>query len=79
TRYSVLPAMSLDGILHCDIQVGTYMAKSFDHFIEALLATQAGNRCTLTATMNPFPQRNSVLVMDNVAIHKSDQLAQMCE
>ena len=56
------------GILHCDIQVSAYTAESFDHFIEALLAI-----------MNPFPQRNSVLVMDNAAIHKSDQLAQMCE
>ena len=60
--------MSLGGILHCDIQVGAYTAEAFDDFIEGLLAV-----------LCPFPQRNSVLVMDNAAIHKSDQLLQMCE
>jgi transposase len=60
--------MSVEGILHCDIQVGAYTAEAFDHFVEALLAI-----------MNPFPQQNSVLVMDNAAIHKSDRLVQMCE
>jgi putative effector of murein hydrolase LrgA (UPF0299 family) len=67
-RYSVLPAMSLDGILFCDIQVGAYTADAFNHFAQALLAR-----------MNPFPQPNSVLVMDNASIHKSNQLIQLCE
>jgi hypothetical protein len=67
-RYSVLPAMSLEGILHCDIQVGAYTAETFDHFVAGLLTK-----------MNHFPQRNSVLVMDNASIHKSEQLVQMCE
>jgi transposase len=60
--------MSLEGILHCDIEVGAYTAEAFNHFIEALLTK-----------MNPFPQPNSVLVMDNAPIHKSNQLVQMCE
>ena len=67
-RYSILPAMSLEGILHCDVQVRAYTAEAFDHFIAALLTK-----------MNHFPQKNSVLVMDNTLIHKSVQLVQMCE
>ena len=54
--------------LHCDVQVGAYTAEAFDHFIAALLTK-----------MNHFPQQNSILVMDNTSIHKSVQLAQMCE
>jgi hypothetical protein len=53
--------MSLEGILLCDIQVGAYTSEAFDNFVEALLTK-----------MSPFSQRNSVLVMDNAAIHKSD-------
>jgi hypothetical protein len=67
-RYSVLPAMSLDGILFCNIQVGAYTADAFNHFAQAFLTR-----------MNPFPQPNSVLVMDNASIHKSNQLVQLCE
>jgi hypothetical protein len=29
--------------------------------------------------MNPFPQQNSVLVMDNASIHKSAELQEMVE
>jgi hypothetical protein len=59
--------MSLEGILLCDIQVRSYTAEAFNHFAEMLLAR-----------MNPFPQPNSVLLMDNASIHKSHQLVQMC-
>ena len=60
--------MSLDGILHLAIQDRPYTAVQFNSFVEALLDT-----------MNPFPQPNSVLMMDNVSIHKSQELRQMVE
>ncbi len=66
-RYSVLPALALDGILHADIQEGAYTADSFNHFISSLFIR-----------MNPYPGPRSVLVMDNASIHKSGELAQMC-
>ena len=66
-RYSVLPALALDGILHADIQEGAYTADSFNHFISSLFIC-----------MNPYPGPQSVLVMDNASIHKSGELAQMC-
>lgn len=60
--------MSLDGILHLAIQDRPYTAIQFNSFIEALLDN-----------MNPFPQPNSVIVMDNASIHKSAELRQMIE
>ncbi|GBE86874.1 hypothetical protein SCP_1001160 [Sparassis crispa] len=67
-RYSVLPALSLDGVLHLDVQDHTYKAEEFNSFIDGLLDN-----------MNPFPQPNSVIVMDNASIHKSQHLADMIE
>ena len=60
--------MSLDGILHLAIQDCPYTAIQFNSFVEALLDN-----------MNPFPQPNSVIVMDNASIHKSPALRQMVE
>ena len=68
SRYSILPAMSLDGILHLAIQDCPYTAVQFNSFIEVLLDN-----------MNPFPEHNSVIVMDNASIHKSQELLQMVE
>jgi hypothetical protein len=65
-RYSVLPALSLDGILHISIVQGSFNYKSFAKFIEGLLMQ-----------MNPFPAPNSVIVMDNCRIHKSPLVLDM--
>ena len=67
-RYSVLPALSMHGILHVDIQHSAYTADSFNNFIGGLLLH-----------MNPFPGPRSVLVMDNTSIHKSEELVEMCQ
>src|SRR5258708_1207113 len=66
-RYSVLPALALDGILHADIQEGAYTADSFYHFISSLFIL-----------MKPYPGPQFGLGMDNGSIHKSGELAQMC-
>ena len=50
--------MSLGGILAVDIIQGSFDAECFTAFIDGLLSV-----------MNPFPQPNSVLVLDNVAFH----------
>ncbi|KDQ06621.1 hypothetical protein BOTBODRAFT_121246 [Botryobasidium botryosum FD-172 SS1] len=67
-RYSMLPALSLDGILHLDIQERSYNAQLFNEFIDGLLDN-----------MNPFLGPNSVVVMDNASIHKSPELRAMFE
>ncbi|KAI0055789.1 hypothetical protein BV25DRAFT_1777891, partial [Artomyces pyxidatus] len=64
----ILPALSLDGILHLDVVDRAYNAALFNEFIEGLLIN-----------MNPFPARNSVVVMDNASIHKDDALRPMIE
>jgi hypothetical protein len=68
TRYSVLPAICLDGILTVKILEGSFDSDSFAGFINGLLCH-----------MNPFPGPNSVVVMDNCSIHKSDLVCEMIE
>ncbi|KAF7337735.1 DDE family endonuclease [Mycena sanguinolenta] len=68
TVYSVLPAISLDGILWVDIVEGSFNSESFEQFIDGLLDR-----------MNPFPGPNSVIVMDNCKIHKGENIRQMIE
>ena len=46
-RYSILPAISLDGVLHLDILTQSWTADEFSPFIEVLLGQ-----------MNPYPQNN---------------------
>ncbi|KAF9513558.1 hypothetical protein BS47DRAFT_1256822, partial [Hydnum rufescens UP504] len=64
----ILPALSLNGILHADIQAGVYNAEMFKNFIGALLTH-----------MHPFLEPNSVIVLDNASIHKADELQEMVE
>lgn len=60
--------MSLDGILYLAIQDQPYTTIQFNSFIDTLLDG-----------MNPFPQPNSVIIMDNTSIHKSAELREMVE
>jgi len=59
-RYSVLPALLLDGILYVKIVEGSFTYDLFGEFIDGLLDQ-----------MNPYPGLNSVIVMDNCCVHKS--------
>jgi hypothetical protein len=65
-RYSVLPALSLSGVLLVDIIEGSFTKRRFSKFIDALLDQ-----------MNPFPGPNSVIVMDNCSIHISALVQEM--
>lgn len=65
-RYSILPALSLDGIIALDIVEGSYNTRLFAHFIDGLLDQ-----------MSPFPLPNSVIVMDNCRIHKDPVILDM--
>ncbi|KAF8229466.1 hypothetical protein L208DRAFT_1057606, partial [Tricholoma matsutake] len=57
--YLLLPAMSLEGMLHAKIVEGSFTTVLFEEFIDGLL-----NK------MQPFPANNSVIVLDNAHIHK---------
>ncbi|KAF8551744.1 hypothetical protein OG21DRAFT_1417340, partial [Imleria badia] len=62
----VLPALSLEGILHCDIVEGSFCMVSFKRFVEGLLDH-----------MQPFPAPNSVIVLDNCQIHKHQEIQEL--
>ncbi|KAG2067979.1 hypothetical protein BDR04DRAFT_1025887, partial [Suillus decipiens] len=64
----ILPALSLDCILHLDALDHSYTTATFNEFIDSLLDN-----------MNPFPQENTVIVMDNARIHKSPHLKEMVQ
>jgi transposase len=64
----LLPALSLDGMIYAKIVEGSFTAERFISFIEGLLSR-----------MNPFPGKNSVVIMDNAAIHRNSRITEMIE
>ena len=68
TKYSILPALSLDGILHLKVIEDAITGDIFHQFIAGLLPL-----------MNKFPLPNSVLVVDNASIHKVAGIHEMVE
>lgn len=67
-RYSILPAISLDGFLHLDILTRSWTSEEFRKYVDVLLDN-----------MNQYPQKNSVLVMDNASAHHFEGLREMVE
>ncbi|KAJ7189359.1 hypothetical protein GGX14DRAFT_306688, partial [Mycena pura] len=68
SRYSLLPALTTDGIIYSHIKTGGYNGDQFLLWLEGLLAV-----------MNPYPAKNSILVLDNCRIHHVEGVAEMCE
>jgi transposase len=64
----LLPALTLEGIIYAKIVEGSFTAERFIEFLEGLLAN-----------MNPFPAKNSVLIMDNARVHRNSQVREMIE
>ena len=64
----MLPALSLDGILHLEVVEDAVTGADFRRFVKGLLTR-----------MNEFPLPNSVLVIDNASIHKVDGIREMVE
>lgn len=55
-------------MLHLDILTRSWTADEFRTFVNILLDK-----------MNPYPQKNSVLVLDNASAHHFDELREMVE
>lgn len=68
SRYSLLPALSFDGMLWAKVVEGSFTSDLFYEFIEELLTRMA-----------PFPAPNSVIVMDNARIHKHPDIIDLIE
>ena len=67
-RYFILPAISLNEVLSLDILMRSWTAVEFHKYVDMLLGQ-----------MNPYPQRNSVLVMDNASMHHFKGLREIVE
>lgn len=65
-RYQVLPAYTQDGVLLFRVFQGTTDSTVFEDYIEQLL-----HHC------RPYPEPNSVLVMDNATFHHTERIEQM--
>lgn len=68
SRYSILPALSLDGILHLEVLDHSFTGEDFHNFVSGVLDQ-----------MQPWLMPNSVLVMDNASIHKVPGIREMVE
>src|SRR6266702_358593 len=68
TKYSMLSALSLDGILHLEVIEGAITGDIFQQFVQGLLLH-----------MNEWPLPNSVLVVNNAMIHKVDGIRELVE
>ena len=68
SKYSILPALSLDGILHLEVVENAVTGAAFRRFVEGLLPR-----------MNKWPLPNSVLVIDNASIHKVAGIRELVE
>jgi transposase len=67
-KYSMLPAMSVDGILHLEIFDKAITGDDFRRFVQGLLPH-----------MNNWPLPKSVLVFDNALIHRVPDIREMVE
>lgn len=70
--YSVLPALSLSGVLHVKVVEDAFNMETFNQFIAELLEK-----------MNKYdPEHhppNSVIILDNCRIHKDPEMIQMVQ
>lgn len=68
-RWSILPAITLDGYIAWEIYQDSFTTERFNAFIQD----------QLLPIMQPYPLPCSVLIMDNHGIHHSEALTEMCE
>ncbi|KAI7963684.1 hypothetical protein MJO29_004111 [Puccinia striiformis f. sp. tritici] len=67
-RYSLIPAISYYGVLAMTVVDHTVRAQDFEHYL----------KWKVLPRMNRYPDVNSVLVMDNAAIHRRPRVARLC-
>ncbi|GLB45137.1 hypothetical protein LshimejAT787_2000450 [Lyophyllum shimeji] len=68
-RYSILPVLTLDGIIAHDVIQGSVTSESFVQFLREFVVP-------LT---NPYPGPRSVLILDNCSIHHAEEVRQLME
>ena len=68
-RWSILPALTIDGYLDYIIHQGAITADLFMEFVEERVLPYC----------SPYPGPRSVLILDNASIHKNPRLRQLCD
>jgi len=68
-RYSILPVLTLDGLITWDIIEGSVTSERFVQFLRE-------NVIPLT---NPYPGPRSVLILNNCSIHHAEEVRQLVE
>ena len=68
-KYSILPALTIDGFLCYEILQGSFTSAMFFYFVRDILLPQC----------NPFPASRSVIVMDNAQVHRHSIIRDMIE
>ena len=61
-NFSILPTMNIDGYLACCVYKGAVNGDTFEAFVER----------ELLPLCQPYPGPNSVIIMDNAAIHRTE-------
>ncbi|EHS62474.1 uncharacterized protein PGTG_20597 [Puccinia graminis f. sp. tritici CRL 75-36-700-3] len=67
-RFTLLPAISVDGIVALTVTEENVKGTNFAHFLKYCLLPR----------MNPYPGPKSILVLDNAGIHGGARVARLC-
>ena len=86
-RFSILPILTLDGIIAYDIIEGSVTSDRFLQFLRELVVSfhliciQIFSTliCLQLPLTNPYPGPRSVLILDNCQIHHSEEIRQLVE
>jgi transposase len=68
-RWSILPAMTVNGYIAFAIFQEGFNQERFNTFLEYEVLLQC----------KPYPEERSVILLDNASIHHSSRVAQLCE
>lgn len=68
-RWSILPALTINGYLSWVVFQGAITAAIFEYFLEVHVLPQT----------TPYPGPRSVLILDNASIHRSQRVVELCE
>ncbi|TFK23478.1 hypothetical protein FA15DRAFT_558789, partial [Coprinopsis marcescibilis] len=68
-RFSILPALTWEGMITLDIFEGSVNKERFINYI----------RKDVAPLLNPFPGPRSVVVLDNCAIHHDEEVRRIIE
>ena len=84
-RYSLLPIITLDGIIAHDIIEGSVTSERFVEFLRELVVSFVAPFLYFTNFLpqipltNPYPGPRSVLILDNCRIHHAEEIRELVE